>query len=70
MKNIFFALTAMALMTLSSCYIGVRGGHPHHRRPAKVIIHAEQKDSLPSPAMSSVNQNDSLKVPVSPATVK
>ena len=71
MKNILFVIAAATVMVFTSCYIGVSGGHRRH--PSGVVIIADNatpKDSLKSSAAADVNRNDSLKTPVSPASVK
>ncbi|HLG36135.1 MAG TPA: hypothetical protein VI757_14745 [Bacteroidia bacterium] len=68
MKKYLIAIAAIAVMSLTSCYVRVRESHPHPR--ARVIIHAADivtpKDSL----QSNSNPKDSLQAPVNTEPVK
>jgi len=70
MKNNLFLLAAMAVLTLSSCYVGVEGGR--HRHATRVVIVADNnpKDSLQSSATHETSQVDSLSSPANPKVIK
>jgi hypothetical protein len=71
MKNILFAIAALTVLSLSSCYLRVGESHPHR---AAVIIHTSNntnpKDSLQSSTSSNINNKDSLQSPVITEPVK
>jgi len=73
MKNILAVSAAIIVLTFTSCYVGVEGRH-HHHRVTRVEIRADNNgapaDSLKSPAMSSVDKQDSTKIQTDPAIRK
>ncbi len=73
MKNISFVIALVASLNLTSCYVGVEGGH-HHRRAARLEIHtlnnANQKDSLQAASSGTTARKDSLQTPVKSGTEK
>jgi hypothetical protein len=69
MKNILFAITALTVISLSSCYVRVRENRPPPRPRGVIILsgdNAAPKDSLQSTAA----KKDSLQPPVVSEPVK
>ena len=64
----------IGIVSMSSCYVGVEGGGHRHRHVAtRIEIHADNTipaDSLKTPAMSSVNPNDSMQSPSTTGAAK
>lgn len=68
MKKYLIAITAIAVVSLSSCYVRVRESHPHPR--GRVIIQASDSATPKDSLQTNVSPKDSLQAPVISEPVK